>query len=185
MFYACLRYGDFMAILDYQRKNLKKFTRSGAYRRDCEELSIPIVNFNKALTTKDEQVFFDVYDKFVDRGWISDNSRKSKFPSGIDDELEGSIIPKPNALQTQSKPNPMPSVLPSTARRAKPAPLHTPQVIDTPPVESKKPKVRYNLLIDEDLLERLKAESLEVDRSVSSLIRISIISYLDKKRPLK
>jgi hypothetical protein len=181
MFYACFKYGDSMVITSHQRDNLKKFTRSLTYSQG-KDLGFPAIYLTRALTTKDEKFFFGIYDNLVARGWIKDQSRSLELPNGIDDEFEDSIVPKPKPVQPKSKPNLVPSVLPST-RKAKPALLQSPQVINTPPVESKKPKVRYNLLIDEDLLERLKVESLEVDRSVSSLIRISIISYLDKKRP--
>lgn len=154
-----------MPISKDQRSNLKKFRRSDNTAYVLKEINLNFVELDKAIKSNDEKVFFSIYDQLVDKGLIHDVKHREKLHlNSIQKAMERQVV--------------------KTLPTAPPAPKTTARDITTLPAPVKAPKankVRYNLLIDEDILERLKDEAIKADRSVSSLIRISVTTYLNNK----
>ena len=166
-----------MPISKEQRSNLKKFRRSDNTAYLLQEVDMNFIELDKAIRSNDEKLFFSIYNKLVERGLIHDNKHREKLRLESMEKAIGRQLTKPQPINTEAEKNSIP-----LATKA-PEKAPTAKVIESvkPQKKQKANKVRYNLLIDEDILEQLKHEAIATDRSVSSLIRISVIAYLNQR----
>jgi hypothetical protein len=161
---------------------MKKFARTDDASYACKELNLSFLEFTMALNTKDPVKFFKFYDPLVMQNFIKDRPYQEQLHRrDIARQLESLTPVKPAKAFPEPKPIvSQPSAAPKIKPPKPPSLSTNERSVSTSP--SRPEKVRYNLMIDSDLLERLKIEAANSDRSVSSLIRLSVNNYLKNIR---
>lgn len=144
------------AISKLDRERLKVFLADDADRR-CLAKGVRTSQVRKVLRPGcPAGEFYAVYDKLFNEPQL--NRNVSLDPDPVAPPIVQPVAPVSEAVVTHSKPRSTTSSSPSRSS-----------------------KVRYNLLIDQPLLDDLKARAEVEDRSVSSLIRVAVKDYLDRK----
>lgn len=147
------------AISKLDRERLKVFLADDADRR-CLAKGIRTSQVRKVLRPGcPAGEFYAVYDKLFNEPEPQPDSVVSPAPDPVPPPVVQAVAPVPETPMIHSKPQ--------SARSSS---------------SSRSSKVRYNLLIDQPLLDDLKARAEVEDRSVSSLIRVAVKDYLDRKR---